>query len=393
MDDRLPGLIDQHDSMHKRPKPLSTWYRDLMLAAQLGAEEHWAGPDGQSIKQTIVQGIAQLLDDRDHAQTALAYRQGHTIEPTPLLVEQRQTATELLAALGDARYPVSIEQWQQATSDLTKQFGREGGHYWRYVPAARYQVGGWEVGQTPTSVELQPYWVGRLMITVEQYRRFMQAGGYAKAECWSSAGWAWKETYQRAEPEWWESQTHPEAANQPVYGVSWYEVLAYCNWLTQQLAPVLPQGYEVCLASEAEWEVAAAYPAQGQRQRSPWGDQPATPEHAVYAWSEAQRPLAVGLGLLGQAGCGALDYVGNLWEYTSTIYQAAIEHDQSAPGFVVCGGSYYGTSADMLCAARYWTTPVVSSDSRGFRCTLARRGSNEGHSRRNDKRAGNEFQN
>jgi len=359
------------------------WYRDLILAAELGADCDWGLLHGKQINVDKIQrrlraGLVKLLEDRDHAQAALDYYNGQTMEPAPLLVKERQKAAELLAGLGDPRYPVSSEQWQQQTRQLSTQFGREGTHYWRYVPAGSYRVGGWDDQEQPISIELQQYWVGRFMVTVDQYRAFMEAGGYTNDAYWTAHGVSWKQREQRTKPWRWNDQTEQEYRNQPVYGVSWYEAVAYCQWLSEQLTPWLPQEYCIRLASEAEWEAAAAATAGGQRHTYPWGEQPATPEHAVYDWSREGRPLSVGLGLVGQAACGALDSVGNLWEWTATRYQDNGGDSQQvladSDGWMVLrGDAYYTTSTDVRCAARHWDLPYFVHNLLGFRCLLAPR--------------------
>jgi len=382
----LAALISPSEfrSQPRIPKHRYTWYRDLILAAELGVDRDWDMLNGANIDVTAFQddlqiGLAQLLNDDAHAQAALEYYNGHPMEPAPLLVHERQKAAELLAGLGDLRYPVSIAQWNQETRQLSQQFGREGNHYWRYVPAGHYQVGGWIKEEQAITVELQPYWVGRFMVTTEQYRLFMDGGGYTNDEYWTDYGHAYKKNYDRSGPNYWLTQTEQEYLNQPVYGVTWYEAVAYCHWLSEQLTPWLPQGYAIRLASEAEWEVAAAYNAHGQRQPYPWGEQPATPEHTVCDWNEHQRPLSVGLGLIGQAACGAVDSVGNLWEWTATpsqrdgglLQHVLVDSDNS---MVLRGGSYYENSTRVLCAARYASHPGIDGNIlRGFRCILAPR--------------------
>ncbi|GAA5531251.1 SUMF1/EgtB/PvdO family nonheme iron enzyme [Herpetosiphon gulosus] len=264
----LTTLVDS-DAYEAREMHQYDWYRDLILAAELGADCDWGLLSGKQIKVERIQrrlraGLVTLLEDRAHAHAALEYYNGQAMEPALLLVRERQKAAELLAGLGDPRYPVSIEQWHQETKQRSTQFGREGTHYWRFIPAGRYQIGGWDDQEPATTVELQQYWVGRLMVTVEQYRAFIEAGGYTNDAWWTKHGLAWKQRSERTEPWGWNRQTEQEYRNQPVYGVSWYAAVAYCQWLSEQLGPLLPQGYCIRLASEAEWEAAAAATADGQ---------------------------------------------------------------------------------------------------------------------------------
>ena len=372
----LAALINPYEfrSKPRKHKHRHEWYRDLVLAAELGADRDWGllsgtGIDVEHFQCEIQAGLAQLLDDREHGQAALDYYQGTPIEPAPLLVRERQHAAELLAGLGDQRYPVSLEQWQQETRQLSQQFGREGNHYWRYVPAGSYQVGGWDSLEPYTIVELQPYWIGRFMITVEQYQAFVQ-----DEQWWTTHG-LFRENENQCIDIWlWNEQIQKGHLNQPVYGVNWYQVENYCHWLNHQIESFLPHGYQVCLASEEEWEVAAAYNNQDQRQKYPWGEQPTISEYAVYDWSGERRPLTVGLGLIGQAACGVLDSVGNLWELTSTSYQEKTKKSpQGIDRTILRGGAYYQNSENILCAVRSRFNHPDDIDLQGFRCVIARR--------------------
>ncbi|MCA0352640.1 MAG: SUMF1/EgtB/PvdO family nonheme iron enzyme [Chloroflexi bacterium] len=380
----LTALIDQYEYHSDHRKHLYAWYRDLVLAAELGADRDWgllsgAGIDVRRIKRILREGLAQLLNDREHGQAALDYYQGTPIEPSPLLVRERQNAAELLAGLGDPRYPVSLEQWQQETHQLSQQFGREGNHYWRYVPAGSYKVGGWDEQETYTTVGLEPYWVGRFMVTVEQYQAFIQAGGYQNDDWWSKHGCEWNHRNQQIKPWAWDRQIQNKYLNQPVYGVSWYESVAYCSWLNQQLKPCLPQFYQVCLASEAEWDVAVFYNDQANRQTYPWGNQSATPEYAVNNQSDTNRPLSVDLGLIGQSACGVADSTSDLWEWLTTPYSKNFECIQqilndSLREMVLRGISYNDNSRTALGLNRVRSHPFGDIyHVRGFRCVIARR--------------------
>ncbi|NCC36023.1 MAG: hypothetical protein EOM24_29010 [Chloroflexia bacterium] len=143
--------------------------------------------------------------------------------------------------------------------------------------------------------------------------------GAAAQRWWTPEGWQWKQERKRTEPDWWDDPDN-NVANQPVIGVTWYEATAFCAWLSERLAEVLPTGYGLRLPTEAEWEVAAAYDAQRQRRPYPWGDAEPTPDLAIYDASQVGRPAPVGCCPAGAAACGAMDMVGNVWEWASSSY-------------------------------------------------------------------------
>ena len=144
---------------------------------------------------------------------------------------------------------------------------------------------------------------------------------------------------QRSVPFFW----HDERLNlptQPVTGVNWYEAMAYCAWLQQQLTmhgqsfavdgvaldTLLTSGnWQVRLPTEAEWEKAAGWDAVAGRKRVyAWGDE----------WDEAKANVANQFGLAvvgvfpaGAAACGALDMTGNVWEWTLSQYTYPYRHD------------------------------------------------------------------
>lgn len=200
------------------------------------------------------------------------------------------------------------------------------------------------------SVILKPYYMARYLTTVDQYARFIEAGGYGDPEgenpgWWDTLGWQWRtdrwdsqvkdNTYREhlasRKPEWrgapmhWaEQQAH---GSRPVMQINWFEARAYANWLTQQLAVELqglPSGYAVRLATEAQWERAArARDATSADDRQyPWGgaDAKTAHLHANIHASDIGRPNPV--GLFAPSPLGLCDLSGNVWEWQNNLYRA-----------------------------------------------------------------------
>ena len=287
----------------------------------------------------------------------------------------RLIAGRVLGELSDPRYPVNHDEWGRSLARLSTVLTDQGAHYWRYVPAGSYRIGGWEEGEASVEHALPPFWIARLPLTVAQFARFV-AEGYGEDRFWTPHGLAWRD--ERSEPYRWGNPRFSEP-NQPVVNVTWYEATACCHWLTSELETALPVGHTMRLPTEAEWEAAAAFGGPGERRDYPWGPEEPTPERAVYdAWDLAA-PAPVGLCPAGVAACGALDLAGTVWEWTSSRYRgypngaATIEADIAADDWDVPirGGTWWNSSTNVRCGARYWNLPDDRINNRGVRVVVS----------------------
>ncbi len=197
--------------------------------------------------------------------------------------------------------------------------------------------------------------------------------------------------------------------NQPVVGITWYEALAFCRWLTQQLS--LPPGWQVRLPSEAEWEKAARGGLQlppaplvrplsawepevtplGQfqdnphpRRRHPWGEAPAgdrlTPDHANYG-QHIGRTSAVGCYPLNRSPYDCRDLIGNAWEWTRSQDgrlpynpddgREEVTRVQNSTWIRLRGGDWYDHEVSQRCGARHGGVPNHWYNFRGFRVVLS----------------------
>ena len=107
--------------------------------------------------------------------------------------------------------------------------------------------------------------IGKYPITNVQYRCFVEAGGYDEEQPWwtkqTVAELDRYSTNWRNAPRYWDTLDF-NRSTQPVVGVSWYEAMAYCVWLTDELRRKgeISTREEVRLPKEEEWERAARGP-------------------------------------------------------------------------------------------------------------------------------------
>ena len=242
---------------------------------------------------------------------------------------------------------------------------------WCEVPAGDFLMG---PKKTPYTVQkgklpqlklfLPQFHISKFPITNAQYEAFIDDGGYTDLwqPSWTKAGWQWRKHQDITTP--LRFQGVFGLPNHPVVGVSWYEAVAFCNWLTRRL------GRRVQLPSEAQWEKAA----RGADGRSyPWGDYIST-GHVNYQDTNIRATSAVGIFPLGESPYNALDMAGNVWEWTSSVYPGyksytdAANEDPDALGLrSLRGGSWSHNVRCARCAYRGNFIPDYVGDNCGFR--------------------------
>lgn len=109
---------------------------------------------------------------------------------------------------------------------------------WCAVPAGEFIMGNTEQtddmaynDEMPQHKEQirEPYRISRYPITNAQFDAFVQDEGYTARwrRCWTDAGWRWKAA--TVEPDKYGGVY--DLPNHPVVMVTWYEAVAFCNWL------------------------------------------------------------------------------------------------------------------------------------------------------------------
>jgi formylglycine-generating enzyme required for sulfatase activity len=167
-------------------------------------------------------------------------------------------------------------------------------------------------------------------------------------------------------PRNWPGYTYSEGTDDhPVVGISKTDVEAYIQWFNEKTE----MNYR--LLTEAEWERAA----RGDDGRIyPWGNT-FDPWRCNTAESVKKGTTPVGsYSPGGDSLCGAADMVGNVWEWTQSLfmpypYRPNTNREEIKPNgrYVVRGGAWYYTRKLARCAVREGVLPDHLSPSIGFR--------------------------
>ena len=260
---------------------------------------------------------------------------------------RRAAAGKALAAVGDPRPEVMTVKALEL----------------RTVPAGPFRMGT-EEGDLEGFKDERPardcdlpyeYRIGRYPVTVAQFREYVKATG--------------------EQPEDPDSLRGP--GNQPMVSVSWFEALAFCQWLERHWRQEgrLPEGWSVSLPSEAEWEKAAR---GTDGRRYPWGDNFDT-DRANTSESNVRDVSAVGCFPGGASPWGCEEMSGNVWEWTRSLKGAypcvRTDGQEDLEKFrnklvVLRGGSCVFSSGVARCACRYWRGSDDRKDEFGFRVAV-----------------------
>ncbi len=201
--------------------------------------------------------------------------------------------------------------------------------------------------------------LGKYPVTVEEYQRFVEHRGYEEEKYWDAEGWTLRSNEEWEHPEYWDDQlTTP---NRPVIGVSWYEAIAYCRWLSEQ------RRQEVRLPSEDEWEKAAT-PVKGEY---PWGEEEPDEERANFGPDfepNVGSPTPVGVYPVGDGPYGHSDLAGNVWEWCSDVTKVSWTEESSRAGR---GGSWSNSAWDLRAAYRDGGPAGQRFGHLGFRVAVA----------------------
>ncbi len=272
-----------------------------------------------------------------------------------------------------------VEGWIKLRAKAMEALAQSGAGYWSGVfgEPEWVMVGGGEsqvtvyddenkyFSEKRKTVVLPDFKISRVPITNAQFELFITDTGY-KA------------------PRFWEDDKPLKGKeSHPVVGISWFDAVVYCEWLSGKL------GKEVRLPTHAEWQKAAGWDEKAQKLRE-------------YAWGETfektrcnteelgvQDTTPVGVFPEGASPYGCLDIAGNVWEWLSDEiednYPLVNENGQFVDKEgnqvseqedwvwevqsvrVLAGGSWHDNQSSARVSYRYWDLPHLGFNNVGFR--------------------------
>lgn len=230
------------------------------------------------------------------------------------------------------------------------------------VPAGEFVMGSEDflsyVDERPEHlVNLDSFWIYKFEVTNLQYARFLNARGNQQVN-----GVPWfNQDNNSANLYLADDRWHAKKGfqNHPVVHVTWFGAQAYCRWAGCRLP------------TEAEWEKAARGP---DGWIYPWGNYL---EDRRLANFSSNRTAPVGDYPEGASPYGAMDMVGNVWEWVADWYdfynnrrnsQTNPTGPEDGSVKVFRGGSFLNDEKCLRTTIRYWDSPDKNFNNLGFRC-------------------------
>lgn len=220
------------------------------------------------------------------------------------------------------------------------------------IPVGRFDMGsndGYHANELPVHEQVihEPYWIAQYPVTNAEWKMAVTAG-------------AMKPPYDTGNALKWYHD--PAMANMPVVGIDWFMARDFAAWLGCRLP------------TEIEWE----YAARGiESLPYPWGNE-WKPEIPVWGKNSNKQPAPVNSRPEGKSWVDAWHMMGNVWEWTSSLYepypyqvQDRRERDTGVNNEiarVLRGGAWGGDSFYLRAACRFANPPLLRNDLRGLRC-------------------------
>ena len=233
---------------------------------------------------------------------------------------------------------------------------------WIEIPAGRVKLEAGGYFEHKTDFDVPAFMISKYPVTNAQYAKFIDADGYFERKWWTAAGWQARERNKWKEPLFWQDSQW-NAADYPVIGVSWYEAIAFCHWLS------MATGENVLLPTDQQWSRAA----RGDDGRAyPWGNEKPNEELCNFD-EKIGHTTPVTQFPKGASAYGVMDMSGNVSEWCLTEWETGSPDIQ---GYALRGarGRSWGVSNpdEMRVAARIGQDPGKRTHHLGFRIARTR---------------------
>lgn len=216
--------------------------------------------------------------------------------------------------------------------------------------------GGLENERPEHAVAVDDFYIDRYPVTQGEYSRFVQETEHT-VPCYQVE---WADREYNWDPE---SNSPPgDKLDHPVVMVSWEDASAYAVWAQKRLA------------SEAEWERAARGP---EGFRWPWGNEFGQGHCNSKEMLVARTTAVYRFSPHGDSAEGVADLVGNVWEWTSSLYKPYpydAEDGREGPSVsgwrTLRGGSWLNDMTKATATARL-DGDFLFFTNVGFRCAIS----------------------
>ena len=206
------------------------------------------------------------------------------------------------------------------------------------------------------TIHLHEFWIGCNPVTNAQFARFVEATHYRTtaedtgfSRVWSGGRWV------EVEGAYWRRPESPRGnvdkrLHHPVVCVSWFDAQAFCEWAGLRLP------------SEKEWEKAAR---STDGRIYPWGNEQPSQERANFALRQGKTNSVGQFSPAGDSPYGISDMAGNVWEWTSSWFDARGNH--TIRPRVVRGGAWSSEPQNLRATYRLDVDPALRFNTVGFR--------------------------
>ena len=190
---------------------------------------------------------------------------GATLKILELGINHEQQHQELL--ITDLKYSLGVQPFDVAYAQFHAHTAEQN-ESWVMIEEGLYEVGhdgegfSFDNERSQHKFYLNSYEISSSLVTNQQYKEFIENGGYKDFNFWHEEGWAWVQQEKAQRPLYWKEELEkhytleglkPLIPEAPVSHINFYEASAFATWK------------EMRLPSEQEWEIASDQFHWGQR--------------------------------------------------------------------------------------------------------------------------------